>query len=75
MSSSATQMKQELFTEIPTVNRELSFRMETVNGWTTKETDLHSPLRMTVMYTKRMEQVSTGTEKVQMYTTCLCSKV
>lgn len=74
MSSSAIQMRQELFTEIPTVNRELSFRMVTVNGWTTKETDLHFLPSMTAMYTKRMEQASTGMVKVQMYIICLYSK-
>ena len=74
MSSSAIQMRQEPSTETPMVNRVLSFRTETVNGWITKATDLHSPPSMTVMYTKRMEQASTGTVKVQTYIICLYSK-
>ena len=74
MSSSATPMRQELFTETPMVNHVLSFRTETVHGWITKETVSPSLLGMTVMYMKRMEQVSTGMERQQMYTICLYSK-
>ena len=74
MSSSVTQMRQEPSTETPTVSRVLSFRMEMVHGWITKETVSTSLLRMTAMYMKRMEQASTGMVKVQMYTICLYSK-
>ena len=45
------------------------------NGaWITKETVSPSLLSMTVMYTKRMEQASTGTVRLQTYTICLYSK-
>mgnify|MGYP000659588257 CR=1 FL=1 len=55
-------------------NHVLSFRTETVHGWITKETVSPSLLSMTVMYTKRMEQASTGTVRLQTYTICLYSK-